>query len=177
MDRDTVIWYMHKNNIHPDRWQFDSKKEEVTLFEGESTKVISFDEIRKDMGLDIKFAVKDATDEDMDYFYKDWSLTLEGLDTSKSSLEDYYNEIVKYTPVKDGFTFYVVKGKQMNEKYGLTGSNRYKNNLNIVVCTLDSMVKPMALALPRFTWGGRWFTDIVDNNARREPQIEQEAEE
>ena len=114
------------------------------------------------------YKVTMATTEDLDYFYKDWSLTIEGLKADRKNLDAYYEIIRKYTTVKPDFKFYIVKGWQMNSKYRLTGKNAYNDNLNIVVCTLESMDEPMKLAIPRFSWGGRWFTDIVDNNARRE---------
>jgi hypothetical protein len=47
----------------------------------------------------------------------------------------------------------------------LSGDNAYHNNLNIVSVT---NINPMPIALARFEVGGRWFDDVVDNNAMRE---------
>ena len=56
----------------------------------------------------------------------------------------------------------------MNTKYGLTESNAYPDNLNILSIKLEDLKDPNKLAIPRFEIGGRWFNDIVDNNARRQ---------
>ena len=55
----------------------------------------------------------------------------------------------------------------MNEQYGLTGTNAYKDDLPIVSFSLkDFDARPITFI--RFGFGGRWFDDVVDNNARRE---------
>jgi len=119
----------------------------------------------------MNYEVKQATMEDLDVFYDDWSLTLEGFLVDEENLDAYFKEITNYTTVKDDFAFYIVKGKQMNERYGLTGDNAYQDELNIIVCKLCSMDNPLTLAVPRFAWGGRWFKDVVDNNARHELEV------
>ena len=53
----------------------------------------------------------------------------------------------------------------MNDTYGLTGRNAYSDDLSIVSVT---DINQMKVTLPRFEVGGRWFDDIVDNNAMRE---------
>ena len=53
----------------------------------------------------------------------------------------------------------------MNEQYGLSGSNAYPEDCTIVSVT---DINQMAITIPRFEVGGRWFDDIVDNNTRRE---------
>jgi len=108
----------------------------------------------------------------LDEFYKDWSLTVEGLSATPESLGAYMKILTSLTDVKDGFAFYTVSGKTMNDKYGLTGDNAYPDNLTIVMVMLKDLVNPMKVAVPRFTWGGRWFTDIVDNNARKQRYID-----
>ena len=49
----------------------------------------------------------------------------------------------------------------MNDKYNLTDNNAYKEDLTIV-SVID--INPLKIALKRFSVGGRWFDDIVDNN-------------
>ena len=61
--------------------------------------------------------------------------------------------------------FHIIPGSLMNAVYGLTGSNRYPNDLTIVSLT---GIDIMPLVMPRFEVGGRWFDDIVDNNSYRE---------
>lgn len=114
------------------------------------------------------YQVVNATSEDMDFFYKDCSMTVEGLYIDEDNLNAYYEEILKHTQVNEDFKFYVIKGRQMNEKYFLTGLNRYPDDMDIVVCTLKSMRRPLALAIPMRSWGGRWYNDVVINNELRE---------
>lgn len=72
-----------------------------------------------------------------------------------------------FTPVKREVAYHI-KGGLMNREYGLTGDNAYQDDLSILYFRLDDMENPNALAIPRFAVGGRWFDDVVDNNARRE---------
>lgn len=64
----------------------------------------------------------------------------------------------------------------MNDNYNLTGSNAYPNNLTLISIKTDDIKNLNAIIIPRFEVGGRWFDDIVDNNARRE-EIEEDDEE
>ena len=52
----------------------------------------------------------------------------------------------------------------MNKVYGLTDDNAYPDRLDIVSIVGNTV--PMTMR--RFEFGGRWFDDIVDNNAWRE---------
>lgn len=58
---------------------------------------------------------------------------------------------------------YIIKGKAMNTFYHLTGDNAYKDDLTIVCI---DWVEHNAKSLYKGVW--RWFSDVVDNNARRE---------
>ena len=63
--------------------------------------------------------------------------------------------------------FYIISGKLMNSVYHLKGSNAYKDELTIVSVKLSDLSNYNAIIMARFDIGGRWFDDIVDNNARR----------
>lgn len=65
---------------------------------------------------------------------------------------------------------YVTKGRDMNAAEGLTGSNAYPDDLNIVSFKLEDITNWQALMLPRLQVGGRWMDDILDNNRRREEE-------
>lgn len=70
---------------------------------------------------------------------------------------------------KDEMVFYRTTGAYFNERYGLTGSNRYPDELTIVSIPLEYL--NVADMLPvQLRFGARWFDDIVDNNARREEE-------
>ena len=53
----------------------------------------------------------------------------------------------------------------MNDNYYLTGTNRYQDDLSLVSVVDINLMK---VTFKRFEIGGRWFDDIVDNNASRE---------
>jgi hypothetical protein len=86
-----------------------------------------------------------------------------GLDLD--SLGDVIVWMQKYHVNTDKAVFHVIEGGVMNTLYGLTGTNAYPTDLNIVSVT---GVEQANLAVPRFQVGGRWFDDIVDNNRRRQ---------
>ena len=56
------------------------------------------------------------------------------------------------------------KGKTYSDAYGLTGSNRYPDDLNIVFIE-DFRIPMMAWKLD---YGCRWADDVRDNNLSRE---------
>ena len=119
-----------------------------------------------------KYEIIQATDKYLDFFYKDWSLTVEGLSTRKESLDDYYETLEKLTPLKPNFKFYVIPGWLMNLKYGLTGRNAYPDDTHIVVTPNGQFEDLKKIVIPRFMWGGRWFYDIVENNRMHQEEIE-----
>lgn len=93
------------------------------------------------------------------------ALTIEGL--LESSIPDYISWIKKYTPmIREDV--YIIKGKTMNQIYGLTGYNMYDDDLTIVSIKLEDMEDYTKIVFPRFDIGARWFDDIVENNERRE---------
>ena len=104
----------------------------------------------------------------LDEFYKDWSLTFLGC--IEEELPLYIDFIKKYSEMNDE-DVYIVKGKLMNEHYNLTGDNRYQDDLTIAVVKLSSIKNVVEVAVPRFQIGGKWFTDIVDNNRMREMHL------
>ena len=110
-----------------------------------------------------------TNDSQFEDLYEDSALTFEGLETSQENLNAVFNWLEEHTEVKTR-TVYVITGKVMNNQYGLTRDNAYPNDLNIVCIKLSDMVSPLKITIPRFDVGGRWFDDVVDNNARRESQ-------
>ena len=90
------------------------------------------------------------------------ALTMEGL-----SISEFIDWVKQYTPMKSE-TAYIIKGKTMNDVYMLTGNNKYPDDCTIVSIKLEDMENSMAVVIPRFNIGARWFDDIVMNNATRE---------
>lgn len=93
------------------------------------------------------------------------ALTIEGL--TLESVDDLKRWINQHTKLLNEFA-YVIKGEAMNRWYGLTGTNAYPDDLNIVCIDLNDIENVAAIVVPRFAIGGRWLDDVIDNNLRRE---------
>lgn len=93
------------------------------------------------------------------------ALTMEEL--AEDSISEFIDWVKQYTPMKSE-TAYIIKGKTMNDIYMLTGNNKYPDDCTIVSIKLEDMENSMAVVMPRFHIGARWFDDIVMNNAARE---------
>ena len=106
------------------------------------------------------------TKEQLDDLYNQSALTWEGLSSDEANLNAVRNWLEEHNAIENEEpTFHIITGKLMNEQYGLSGNNAYAEDLTIVSVT---DINQMAIVIPRFEVGGRWFDDIVDNNARRE---------
>ena len=112
--------------------------------------------------------IKVTTKEQLDALYKDWAFTIEGLSPDEKNIAELLGWIKELTPMKRE-DVYTIEGAVMNREYNLTGTNAYPDtNCTIVCVKLEDMERPNAVAIPRIQIGGRWFTDVVDNNLRRE---------
>lgn len=92
------------------------------------------------------------------------ALTWEGMSTEQENLDAIEEWLHTYKVDTSKAVFNVIQGSTMNQVYKLKGDNAYKNDLIILAIT---GIDTMKIAIPRFQVGGRWFDDIVDNNARR----------
>ena len=113
---------------------------------------------------------KVTTKKQLDELYKDWALTLEGFAPDEKNLKEFLDWVRELTPLKRE-DVYTIEGSVMNREYHLTGTNAYPDkNCTLACVKLADMENPNRVAIPRFQIGGRWFLDIVDNNARREEE-------
>lgn len=107
-----------------------------------------------------------TTPKQLKELYNQCALTFEGVPESEvGGIEAW---IKRYTEITDEATAHIIKGETMNKVYYLTGDNAYKDNLTIIAITGINLRE---VAIPRFDVGGRWFDDIVDNNARKQKAI------
>ena len=114
--------------------------------------------------------IKVTTKAQLDALYEDWSLTVEGLRPDGKNLKELLDWVRELTPLRRE-DVYTVEGAVMNREYGLTGTNTYPETDCTLVCVkLADMENPDRVTMPRFQIGGRWFTDVVDNNRRREEE-------
>lgn len=106
---------------------------------------------------------------EIDELYEDWSLTFVGTTIDDSNLDFLVNWLHEHDCYMIKPEFYLVRGKFMNEYCGLT-KDPYSDNLNILCIKLSNLTNVEGITLPRFELGGRWFTDVVDNNRRHEEE-------
>lgn len=107
-----------------------------------------------------------TTKEQLNKLYNNSAFTIEGL--TEESIPDLIAWLEENTTFNtDKPTVYTIKGNVMNDMYSLYGRNAYSNDLTIVSIVDIDLMK---IALKRFSVGGRWFDDIVDNNARRKEE-------
>ena len=93
---------------------------------------------------------------------------MQGLDDTDKNLYGFANWIKNLSEISNPLNMYIIKGKQMNEEYGLSGKNKYPNELRIVSVMLEDIKQVEKIVIPRFEINGKWFNDIVDNDVRRE---------
>lgn len=98
------------------------------------------------------------------------ALTFEGFDLDGGDLEFLVNWLNDHGCELKRQEVYLIKGATMNEIYGLTGNNRYPDDLNIVSIPLDNITNLMNIITARFAIGGRWLDDVIENNVRREEE-------
>ena len=114
--------------------------------------------------------IKVTTKAQLDELYKDWSLTIEGLAPDEENLKQLLDWVKELTPLKRE-DVYTIEGSVMNRMYRLTGTNAYPETDCTLVCIkLADMEHSDRVTMPRFDIGGRWFTDIVDNNDWKEEE-------
>lgn len=117
-----------------------------------------------------------TTREQLDELYNDDALTLEGFCTDEENLQRLFDWVRQQAGLKTE-RVYIISGKWMSDAYGLTGQNRYRDDLHIVCIKLADVERISTLAIARFHIEGRWFSDVVDNKRRREPDYVAEDEE
>ena len=97
--------------------------------------------------------------------YDGWFYTILG---AGGDLNDWYNGYQELCD-KEGIgtikQWYRTTGKVLNDVYGLTGNNRFKANLTILMFDYEGM-NVGKLAIFKLKMGDRWFTDIIDNSVR-----------
>ena len=117
--------------------------------------------------------IKVETREQLDALVKGSAFTMIGFSDNEKNLASLFGWFREHTPVKRE-RVHIIKGAVMNATYGLTDWNAYKDDLTIVCVELADLEKPSAITLPRFEIGGRWFDDVVANNAAHQRDLEED---
>ena len=110
----------------------------------------------------------------LDELYNCSALTFEGFYANDENIDKLVKWLKGHSEISNPLPIHIISGQTMNINYGLTGSNKYKEDLTIVSIKNEDIKNLGAIIIPRLEIGGRWFDDIVDNNARREKSKQQE---
>lgn len=151
--------------------KYDSDNFLIFEAEGKKSLRISKEEFDEMSRYDLVQADSDKLDE----FYNDSSLTFEGCTTDKDNIDYLYNWLKELGCIKEDngpLAIYTYKGSLMNDKYQLTGRNKYPADLNMITVMLKDINFNGKLPIARMELGGRWFDDIVENNRYREGMTE-----
>lgn len=84
-----------------------------------------------------------------------------------------YNKLLKDGGIGTPEKWYTFKGKDMNNAFGLTGNNRYKDDITFLSFSLDGL-NIGKLAMFKLQMQDRWLDDIINNNLMRENIDEEE---
>lgn len=106
---------------------------------------------------------------DLEYLNENDAIVIEGItEDTIGDFVDWVNHIA--TLKNDTTTVYKISGGLLDMVWGLTGDNRYDEDLNIVAIPFSEIESPELLAIPRFAVCARWWSDVRDNNLRREEE-------
>lgn len=110
----------------------------------------------------------------LDELYNGSALTFVGLSSDEESIKGLVEWLKEHSEISNPLPIHIISGQTMNINYGLTGENRYEDDLTIISIKNGDIRNLGAIVIPRFEIGGRWFDDIVDNNATREEANQKE---
>ena len=106
----------------------------------------------------------DIRDHDtFDMLYKNWAYTVIGAGGNLNEWMSGINKLLAENNIGKVNQFYVFKGKDMNEKYKLSGDVAYPDDLTFIAFTTENL-NVAKLSIFRLRMQDHWFTDIVDNN-------------
>lgn len=106
---------------------------------------------------------------DLEYLDENDAIVIEGI--TEDTITDFVDWVDHIATLKNDITTaYKISGGFLDMVWGLTGDNRYDEDLNIVAIPFSEIENPELLAIPRFAVAARWWSDVRDNNLRREEE-------
>ena len=116
----------------------------------------------------VTFTLKKASSSDLDYLYKVEAYCAEGVSNpgSDDTANVFCKHFAKCNGVASNIQMYYCFGKDLNKYYHLTGDNTYPDKLGIFFIDWSNFSKDFDVVGHKGKF--RYFSDVVDNNARRE---------
>lgn len=93
--------------------------------------------------------------------------TIMGCGGDLNEWKEGYNGLLSEEGIGTPTAWFEFTGKEYNDEFKLTGSNRYSDTLHCLCFPLDGL-DVGKLAMFKIKMQDRWFDDIVDNDLRRE---------
>lgn len=124
-------------------------------------------ELTPDTGKSFETVDEDEAEELFSWMYKGSWYTITGTGGDPNEWVKGYNKMLSQNGIGVPRRWVFFHGSDMNRVFCLTGSNRYPQGLGFLAFELAGLNIPK-LAGFKMQMGDRWFDDIVDNNAARE---------
>ena len=113
-----------------------------------------------------EYTIKKASGGDFEHLYNTEAFCGEGLRKTDGNIERLVNDISRIKGHPNTIHFYYCTGKDMNTTYHLTTDNRYPDDLEILFIDWSNFGRGFSASKHKGNF--RYFSDVVDNNARRE---------
>lgn len=113
-----------------------------------------------------EYTIKKVSGGDFEHLYNTEAFCGEGLRKTDENIERLVNDISRIKGHPNTIHFYYCTGKDMNTTYHLTTDNRYPDDLEILFIDWSNFGR--GLSASKHKGNFRYFSDVVDNNARRE---------
>ena len=107
----------------------------------------------------------------LDELEKGSALTFIGCINTDEEIQCYFGWIREKATLKRE-RMYIISGKIMNEAYGLTGGNAFRDDLVIFCVKQEDIGNPAAIITKRFELSGHWFDDVVRNLVEAQQESE-----
>lgn len=117
----------------------------------------------------VGMTISKASGSTFDHLYDTEAYCIEGLDNpdSEENISTYVHAgVSKWKGCPDTVNYYYCYGKDLNSYYHLTGNNRYPDDLGIFFMDRSNFDSKFDASGNKNNF--RYFSDVVDNNARRE---------
>ena len=111
--------------------------------------------------------ITEFNEQDLDLLYNGSAYTITGAGGDLNEWVKGYEKLLTEENIGTPQKWYTFKGKVMNDKYDLSGDNRYPDDLTFLCFNLEGL-NVGKLAVFKLKMQDRWFDDIVNNNLERE---------
>ncbi len=172
LSKDDITKYL--KNIYGDRlWEWSLKVVKASMDMMIDTP-LNEDSDKKDDGKELLLGAeeddKDFTVEKIDNdkikeLADKSALTWEGAVITDEALQKIVDDFKDKTDINLPVKFYTYTGRQMNDMYGLTEKNAYKDDLHFLSVDLDNWNNIDNLPMFKMKAKARWLDDIIDGNA------------